>query len=376
MINRELYFGVTLRVMVIMGVVELGIMFFIEFVLPRDIRHLGVFIDPLLLVVLGAPLVAWWVVKPYERARARAVADANFIAMHDPLTRLPNRRMFSQFLEHAVAGARRRHHYGAILVLDLDRFREINETFGHEAGDTVLQAVGTHIAGELRGEDFLCRVGGDEFAVALVDLSSERAAAERMAREVADKVRFALRRPVPFDDSLLQVDASVGVRLFGGDAVTAEMALREAGAAVVQAKAAGRGQVILASDAGAFALATRQTMFAEIERDHLEIDALVDELILTPTHRLAALQQLADKTLAHLRFEDEVAARVLGDAAAPHRTAHAALAERIGAAVAAATESSAPRVGMDIHAWVQAHIHEYDEKLVFDGPEGLAVGAR
>lgn len=369
--TRELFLGITLRIMAIMVLVEMGIMVFIEFGMPRDYRHLAVFLDPLLLALFGAPLVAWWVVKPYEQERARAVADANFVAMHDPLTRLPNRRMFSQFLEHAVAGARRRHHFGAILMLDLDHFREINETFGHEAGDSVLTTVASHIAGELRGEDLLCRIGGDEFAVALVDLGPDRRAAENHAREVADKLRFALRRPVPFDDSLLQVDASVGLRLFGVDAEAAEMALREAGAAVVQAKAAGRGQVVLA-DGGFFAFATRQAMFAEIERDHLEIDSLVDELILTPSHRLAALQQLADKTLAHLRFEDEVAARVLGSAAEPHRAAHALLAQRVEAAVASATEASAPRVGMDIHAWVQDHIAEYDERLQME-PAAIAA---
>lgn len=361
--NRELFFGVTLRVMAIMAAVELAIMVFIEFALPKHLRHLGVFLDPLILTLVGAPLVAWWVVRPYERERSRALAESNFVATHDPLTRLPNRRLFTQFVDHAIAATRRRSHFGAVLVFDLDHLREINETFGHEAGDVVLRGAAGNLAGELRAEDLLCRVGGDEFAVALIDLGADVFAAERHCREVADKLRIALHRPIPFDNALLQVDACVGIRLFGAEAVTAEMALREAGVAVVQAKRSGRGRTVLAKDEARFAQASRKALFTEIERDHLEIEGLVDELILTPSHRLAALQQLADKTLAHLSFESEVIAKVLGSDGDAHRQAHLELAARIEAAVAAASEASAPRVGMDIHAWIQQHIVEYDERL-------------
>lgn len=364
--------GVVLRVMAIMGVVELAIMVFIEFGLPREIRHLGVFIDPFLLVVLGAPLVAWWVVRPYERAHDKAVAAANLVATRDPLTRLPNRRVFTDYLDRSLAGVRRRHHFSAVLTLDLDGFREINETFGPEGGDTVLAGVAGHIAEHMRGEDLVCRLGGDEFAFALIDLGADRREAERSANDVADKLRQAVRQPIPFDNSLLQVDASFGVRVFGSEVLSAEHALRDAGVAMAQAKAAGRGCVVAVGVGGQPAFASPAAMLAEVERDHGEIDRCIDELLASANHRLPALHSLAARVSAHFGYEDEVLDRMHVAGAPAHHHTHAELAAQVQRMVTAATEDSAAEVAQEIRALVHRHIADFDSKI---GAAAPAPGA-
>ena len=137
---------------------------------------------------------------------------AEHASMHDALTGLPNRRVFVERLEAALAQARNAHGRFAVLVIDLDDFKRINDSLGHAAGDALLQSVAKLLQASVRGGDTLARLGGDEFAAILPDLP-DRAAAER----VIGKLESALAAGTDFQGRLLTISASIGCSLYPDD---------------------------------------------------------------------------------------------------------------------------------------------------------------
>lgn len=166
----------------------------------------------------------------------RQLADnLNHQAHHDALTDLPNRFLFRDRLNQAIAHARREEHRVGVLFLDLDGFKYINDTLGHQQGDNVLMAATRRIRRLLRETDTLARMGGDEFTLILPGMKSV-ADATRMA----DRCLETLRRPIPVDGHELYVTGSIGIALFPDDARDAEQLQRNADAAMYRAKARGK----------------------------------------------------------------------------------------------------------------------------------------
>ena len=164
------------------------------------------------------------------------------LASHDGVTDLPNRALFHDRLEQALAQARRRVGALAVMFLDLDDFKLINDRFGHEVGDEILAAVAHRLRSVLRGEDTVARFGGDEFIVLLpiVDHASG-------ALAVAEKILEVLSEPLPVRDHELTVSASIGIALYPGDGTTEQALLRQSDAAMYRAKATVGSQVRFAS---------------------------------------------------------------------------------------------------------------------------------
>ncbi|WP_249010854.1 sensor domain-containing diguanylate cyclase [Conexibacter sp. DBS9H8] len=185
--------------------------------------------------------------------RKRLEGELRHLAEHDPLTGLHNRRRFEEDLEQTLARARRYGGEGALLALDLDGFKSVNDTFGHAAGDRLVIQIAGALRATLRESDFIARTGGDEFAVILPS------ADEPEARHVADKLLAAVAREgtVGRESEQVRVTASVGIALFSGrpGQVGSEL-LIEADQAMYEAKAAGRDRVVLYDRSRAFAGAT------------------------------------------------------------------------------------------------------------------------
>ena len=180
------------------------------------------------------------------RVRTEQLADANrqleFQAFHDSLTRLPNRTLFYDRLEQAVLTGKRENRAMALMVLDLDRFKTINDTHGHVAGDLVLQTVAVRLQDTLRASDTIARLGGDEFALLLPTIKDGNT-----ALLTANKVVQALRQPMPIDGLVLDVGASIGIALFPHDGVEKSELLRRADSAMYAAKRAGTGACLYAA---------------------------------------------------------------------------------------------------------------------------------
>jgi diguanylate cyclase (GGDEF)-like protein len=178
----------------------------------------------------------------------RAANALNHMAYFDELTGLPNRRLLLDRLGHAVAAARRGPLGGALLYLDLDRFKNINDARGHGAGDALLVAVAQRLGSLMREEDTVARLGGDEFVIlSAPTLRVHEPAPEsdaRAARVIAGKVREAFERPFIVDGQPYRVSASIGVVVLGSPGEqSAEEMLRNADTAMYRAKAAGRNRI-------------------------------------------------------------------------------------------------------------------------------------
>jgi diguanylate cyclase (GGDEF)-like protein/PAS domain S-box-containing protein len=165
-------------------------------------------------------------------------AELEFLAYHDPLTRLPNRWLLMSRIEHAIEWARRQNQQLALLMLDLDHFKDINDSFGHLVGDDLLRQVAARLEACRRSVDTVTRLGGDEFAVLLEEIAHPEDAAR-----VADEIVAVLNEPWQLD-SLVEVrlGASVGISLFPQHGRSAIELLQHADAALYQAKAEGRGR--------------------------------------------------------------------------------------------------------------------------------------
>ena len=159
----------------------------------------------------------------------------NFLANYDPLTRLPNRSLLCDRLQHTMARARRSGSSVALLLLDLDRFKTINDSLGHEVGDRLLLEVAHRLQGVVREMDTLARFGGDKFAIIL-----EEVADLQKAVRVAQKVLDELSRVMTLDGFQLYVTASIGISLFPNDGTDLESLLQHAEAAMYRAKETGR----------------------------------------------------------------------------------------------------------------------------------------
>ena len=172
--------------------------------------------------------------------RRRGEEQLAYLAYHDPLTGLPNRLMIEQELDLALARARRAGGAAALMFVDLDEFKEVNDRLGHAAGDRLLTAVAGRLRGVLRSTDVLARQGGDEFLVLLADLADDAALA---AESVGAKLLEALRDPFVVAGTEVRTGASIGVSLYPVDAADTEALMRHADAAMYEAKSAGGGRL-------------------------------------------------------------------------------------------------------------------------------------
>ena len=167
----------------------------------------------------------------------RANEEIEHLAFYDPLTGLPNRRLLLDRLGRAPVLSQRSGKVGALLFLDLDHFKDLNDTLGHEVGDELLQAVAQRLLANVRVADTVARLGGDEFVVMLSDLSTSTQEAAALAQRIGEKILRGLSEPYVLRGHTHQGAASIGATLFGASAQSAIELLRQADIAMYQVKA-------------------------------------------------------------------------------------------------------------------------------------------
>tara|TARA_R110001606_G_scaffold395664_2_gene568502 strand:- start:115783 stop:117972 length:2190 start_codon:yes stop_codon:yes gene_type:complete len=188
------------------------------------------------------------------------------LAFYDPLTALPNRRLLIDRLGLALAASARSLQCGALLFLDLDHFKTINDTLGHGAGDLLLQQVASRLTEVLREGDTVARIGGDEFIVLLVGLSDQGIEAAAQTKDVAKKIIFALNQPYQFGENEHLSTPSIGATVFLGHKLTTEELLKQADIAMYQAKDAGRNTLRFFDPAMQEAITVRANIENELRK--------------------------------------------------------------------------------------------------------------
>jgi diguanylate cyclase (GGDEF)-like protein/PAS domain S-box-containing protein len=172
--------------------------------------------------------------KAAEEELRRHADASQYLALHDALTGLPNRRLFDDRIDQAVRTAERDGDRLAVMIMDLDRFKEVNDTRGHDSGDEVLRKVGSRMDDCLRASDTIARLGGDEFGFLLVTQT-----ARRELTPLLEKLTAAVELPIELDGSPVVVHASIGVAFYPDDGTQREQLVKRADAAMYRAKHSG-----------------------------------------------------------------------------------------------------------------------------------------
>jgi len=172
--------------------------------------------------------------KALDGASRRAVAAVR-VAQHDGLTGLPNRLLLIKRLQKAIGHAAERHLHLALVFIDLDGFKSVNDRYGHQAADRLLSAVGARIAGGVRAEDIACRYGGDEFVALLTNLKDAASAGK-----IAEKIRQDIGQCYSIDGKEIHIGASVGLAVYPDDGEHYDVLLQHADSAMFRDKAARR----------------------------------------------------------------------------------------------------------------------------------------
>jgi diguanylate cyclase (GGDEF)-like protein len=193
--------------------------------------------------------------------RHRAEEKIRHLAHHDPLTGLPNRVTLRQRLDHAVSEAQVNNHSFAVLCIDLDRFKEVNDVYGHAAGDQVLCVAADRLSHVLRSSEFIGRVGGDEFVVLQSDGPQPESAAALAARIIE-----AFEYLFDVDGADAEIGASIGIALHPDDGSTSEQILRNADMALYRAKSTGRGMACFFEPDMDMAVRQRRQLVQELRR--------------------------------------------------------------------------------------------------------------
>ncbi|GAA3953301.1 putative bifunctional diguanylate cyclase/phosphodiesterase [Allohahella marinimesophila] len=207
-------------------------------------------------------------------ARKELEQQINSLAFYDALTNIPNRRLLRDRLAHAMQASKRLESYGALLFIDLDRFKQLNDSAGHYVGDMLLQEAATRIRHCVRDSDTISRWGGDEFVIILENLESNQRSAAALTKQLAEKIRRQLNLPYKLGDQgsiRHQSSASVGVTLFFDEDCSIDQLLKQADMSMYQAKALGGNTTVFFDPAMDAAVKARADMEGQLRlalRDH------------------------------------------------------------------------------------------------------------
>jgi diguanylate cyclase (GGDEF)-like protein len=171
-----------------------------------------------------------------DKARRNEIENLYYKAHYDTLTNIPNRALFHMKLDQAINRAQRHNSIVTLFFIDLDNFKQVNDTYGHHAGDLLLKNVVKNILDILRLEDTLSRISGDEFSLILED-TSEKDHIEKIALKVIE----ACTKPFKYEDKTIETSCSIGIAQYPKDAITKEELIRQADKAMYKSKNSGKG---------------------------------------------------------------------------------------------------------------------------------------
>ncbi|WP_333873850.1 EAL domain-containing protein [Methylobacter sp.] len=188
------------------------------------------------------------------------------LAFYDPLTALPNRRLMRDRLQQALVSSARHHNHGAILFIDLDNFKELNDTKGHHIGDLLLIEIATRMQACIRADDTVARQGGDEFLIILDELSMVAEEAAVQAETIAEKIRAAINQPFDLQGHEYHSSSSIGISLFLSHELTVDELLKRSDTAMYQAKRSGRNAIRFFDPATHAAMEIRIALETDLRR--------------------------------------------------------------------------------------------------------------
>jgi diguanylate cyclase (GGDEF)-like protein/PAS domain S-box-containing protein len=222
--------------------------------------------------------------------RKQAEEQIHRLAFYDPLTELPNRRLLRDRLDHAMASSTRNMVHSALLFIDLDNFKTLNDTKGHDVGDLLLIEVAQRLKACVRGGDTVARLGGDEFVVMMGSLSDEVEQAAAQAKTTGEKIREFLSRPYQLRNFEYHSSCSIGISLCRGNDITVDDLLKRADTAMYEAKTAGRNTLRFFDPTMQAVLETRVKLEADLRHAlfHKQFDIFYQIQVNAANHSIGA----------------------------------------------------------------------------------------
>lgn len=203
-----------------------------------EFTHLAfmAFLNMILLILTTSPIIYFWIINPFVKDRDNAILQVTHLAHYDQLTNLGNRRLINQNLEKIKARCDRRNVFGAILLIDLNKFKQINDEYGHDAGDAILMSVSEQLTKTIRSEDVVGRFGGDEFVVLISHLDIDEKTSRSNALRIVQKIQTAISTTIEFEEKELRVSSSIGICLFKENLSSNDELIKRADIAMYRAK--------------------------------------------------------------------------------------------------------------------------------------------
>lgn len=215
---------------------ELLILLFFFHFLSHIHNYLETLFYLLTITAVITPILYIYIIKPYIQANLALQNHMTKLALHDDLTQLGNRRALHENLSRLLALNTRHALHGAVLYIDLDKFKSVNDQYGHDVGDAVLIAITQRLINSIRKEDIACRVGGDEFVLLLGFLDSDMAIARQKALQIAARIVAEVKKPIFVEQHTLHISLSIGLQLITSEQQSIDLILKNADAAMYQAK--------------------------------------------------------------------------------------------------------------------------------------------
>jgi len=234
-----------LKIAIVIAVTELFIMFGLDAYPILYPDGLEAILDFALLVTVSSPIIYYWIIAPFIREREVAIRELADMAYTDPLTGLPNRRAFLKYMEKTLAECARHHIHVALIIIDLDDFTNINESYGQDAGDAVLVNISQRLTKGVRKEDVVSRGERDQFIILIKQLNDISNKAAEEAIVFAEKIKKSLSMPIKYKKNTIRIDSSLGINLLSSDTFKIEEEIRKANVAMYHAKRMGKGQVVM-----------------------------------------------------------------------------------------------------------------------------------
>ena len=300
------FLSITVKAALIIGFIELIIMAVIGFLFPELSELNRIVIDVIALSILATPLIVFYVIKPEINSRTSELLKQQSLALHDPLTMLPNRRLLNEILEKTLSGNRRYQYKGALLYFDLDGFKVINDKHGHAVGDEVLKTIALKLLSTFRTEDTISRVGGDEFVLLIQDLKGDDTQVKNQVVGIARKLLDVIREPIYVYGHRFDISCSIGIKLLDQSRLSSTLVLREADMAMYQAKHQHYTNMVFAEDISFDNYGLITTHVPEIDREHNEIDAIIEEGLKGDVDSYAILRNLVKVIKRHFKREEAI----------------------------------------------------------------------
>lgn len=356
-------FTICTRILAVIVLVELLALQITIFVLGEPDWE-KVLIASLVVILFATPMIYFWVARPMSVAYKDLLDAMRSLAYQDPLTELPNRRHLEAHLEGALSYMKRSGQLVAVIYLDLDGFKPINDTYGHEFGDRLLIHVADRLRRLTRTEDLVFRIGGDEFVMLIQNLGTDEKKSRDRMQVIADKLLEAVAAPYEIESRTVSVTCSIGVALASSLGNQVSMILHAADTAMYDAKRAGKNRIVFAEDLGVTWSRLAMTHIHEIDSDHQYLETLIVAATQSDTERVPLTQQVMDELVAHFEREEAYAFAHALQMTAEHVDEHRRLTSIVEGLERTLNEQSAPDILATVTDAIRRHIRDYDTGLV------------